>query len=47
MDMAPSNDIETAVARIAEVERQIATLAAEVDRLQGIIETAGLPATIA
>ena len=38
----PSNDLEGILARMAEAEGRIATLTAEIERLQAIIDAHGL-----
>lgn len=40
----PSNEVDVALARMADLEDRIKTLTAEVDRLQRIIAAAGIPA---
>ena len=43
----PPSDLDAALARMADLEEQIAMVTAEVERLQEIIEAAGLPAVTA
>lgn len=40
----PSNEVDAALARMADLEDRIETLTAEIDRLQRIIAAAGIPA---
>ena len=40
----PSNEVDAALAQMADLEDRIETLTAEIDRLRRIIAAAGIPA---